>query len=108
MEFQGRTILIVEDDNNINNMLYELLTLNGYKTVQAYSGTEALLYISNNNIDLVILDLMIPGKDRKWSNKWDKKEQKYSNNSTNSNRWYKHKGWNTKSRSRRLYYKAFW
>jgi DNA-binding response OmpR family regulator len=65
MEFQGRTILIVEDDNNINNMLYELLTLNGYKTVQAYSGTEALLYISNNNIDLVILDLMIPGKDRK-------------------------------------------
>ena len=34
-------ILIVEDDNDISQMLKELLTGQGYQTVQAYSGTEA-------------------------------------------------------------------
>jgi len=56
------TILIVEDDNDINNVLHELLSLNGYRTIQAYSGTEALIYINKEKIDLILLDLMIPGK----------------------------------------------
>ncbi|MDE6887254.1 MAG: response regulator transcription factor [Eubacterium sp.] len=54
-------ILIVEDDNDINKMLSELLTLNGYRTTQAYSGTEALLYLKKQPYDAVILDLMLPG-----------------------------------------------
>lgn len=44
-------ILIIEDDNDINNMLNELLQQNGYKTAQAFSGTEALLYIVLKYID---------------------------------------------------------
>lgn len=56
-------ILIVEDDNDINNMLNELLTGYGFLTGRAYSGTEALLCISQESYDLVLLDLMLPGLD---------------------------------------------
>lgn len=54
-------ILIVEDDNQINNMLALLLTKNGYNVRQAYSGTEAKLYLEQTDFHLVLLDLMIPG-----------------------------------------------
>ena len=56
-------ILIVEDDNDINKMLAELLTLNGYRIRQAFSGTEALLYVQQEIPAAVILDLMLPGMD---------------------------------------------
>jgi DNA-binding response OmpR family regulator len=55
-------ILIVEDDMHINAMLNELLEQNGYATASAYSGTEALLLLSQEKFALVILDLMLPGK----------------------------------------------
>lgn len=56
-------ILIVEDDNDINKMLKDLLTLNGYHTIQAFSGTEALLHMQKQAPAAVILDLMLPGMD---------------------------------------------
>ena len=56
-------ILIVEDDNDINRMLKELLEGQGYETAQAFSGTEALLYLEKRVPDGVILDLMLPGMD---------------------------------------------
>lgn len=55
-----QTILIIEDDTNINNML-KIILQNHYKVKQAYSGTEALL-VHSEAIDLIILDLMLPGK----------------------------------------------
>lgn len=55
------TILIIEDDNDINNMLQKLLFCKNYQTVSAYSGTEGIL-LHNNTIDLILLDLMLPGK----------------------------------------------
>lgn len=54
-------ILIVEDDNDINNLLYEVLTKNGYHATQAYSGTEARLLFERGEYSLVLLDLMLPG-----------------------------------------------
>lgn len=54
-------ILIVEDDNDISHMLKELLEQNGYKTAQAFSGTEALLYIEKQCPRAILLDLMLPG-----------------------------------------------
>ncbi|MCR5768428.1 MAG: response regulator transcription factor [Lachnospiraceae bacterium] len=54
-------ILIVEDDDLINNMIKEALELAGYSCLQAFSGTEGLLHVKNGGIDLVILDLMLPG-----------------------------------------------
>lgn len=54
-------ILIVEDDNDINNMLKDLLTSEGYEVSCAFSGTEALLLLKNVIFDLILLDLMLPG-----------------------------------------------
>lgn len=55
-------ILIVEDDNDINNLLYEMVVDYGYEAKSAYSGTEALLYLEKDRFDLILLDLMLPGK----------------------------------------------
>ena len=55
------TILIIEDDTEINRMLSALLGKHGYATVSAYSGTEGVL-VHGGNIDLVLLDLMLPGR----------------------------------------------
>ncbi len=56
-----KTILIIEDDAEINNMLKILLEQNGYGTISAYSGTEGVL-VHNAEISLILLDLMLPGK----------------------------------------------
>lgn len=56
-----KTILIIEDDAEINDMLRILLRQNGYQTVSAYSGTEGILAHSNE-ISLILLDLMLPGR----------------------------------------------
>lgn len=55
-------ILIVEDDNDINNLLKDMLQDNQYDVSCAYSGTEALIYLNQEKIDIVLLDLMLPGK----------------------------------------------
>lgn len=56
-------ILIVEDDITIHNLIKELLSRENYLTVDAYSGTEALMLLEKHDIDLVLLDLMLPGID---------------------------------------------
>ncbi len=56
-----KNIFIVDDDVCIGDMLEELLTREGYGTARAYSGTEALMYLSSNRPDLILLDLMLPG-----------------------------------------------
>ena len=56
-----KTIAIIDDDIYIGNMLEEFLRGNGYDVLRAYSGTEALLLLSQNRPDLVLLDLMLPG-----------------------------------------------
>ncbi|EQB90396.1 DNA-binding response OmpR family regulator [Clostridium punense] len=54
-------ILIVEDDNNINKLVAILMKKSGYEVVQAFSGTEAMIYLKSNNFHLVLMDLMLPG-----------------------------------------------
>jgi len=56
-----KTILIVDDDVYIGDMLEELLTKENYDVGRAYSGTEALMYLSSRRPDLILLDLMLPG-----------------------------------------------
>ncbi len=57
-----KKILIVDDDVHIGNVLEETLSLEGYGVSRAYSGTEALLYLSGPaRPDLILLDLMLPG-----------------------------------------------
>lgn len=54
LEDEMNKILILEDDNDINKLISEIKS--------TYSATEALMYLKNENIDMVILDLMLPGK----------------------------------------------
>ena len=56
-----KTIAVIDDDIYIGNMLEELLRGNGYDVLRAYSGTEAVLLLSQSKPDLVLLDLMLPG-----------------------------------------------
>ena len=56
------TIMVVEDDTNINNLLKTALEKAGYQVLQAFSGTEAELILQmRESIALVLLDLMLPG-----------------------------------------------
>lgn len=55
-------ILIVEDDKAINQLMMRNLTLVGYTCVQVYSGDKVMEVLTKENFDLVILDVMLPGK----------------------------------------------
>lgn len=56
-------ILIIEDDKDINDLLATALSKAGYRTRQAWSGTEGelLLKLDREAYALVLLDLMLPG-----------------------------------------------
>lgn len=56
-----KTIMIIDDDIYIGQLLEEALSREGYRTLRAYSGTEALLLLSRERPDLILLDLMLPG-----------------------------------------------
>ncbi len=56
-----KTILIIDDDAPIGDMLTEVLEREGYGVWRAFSGTEAQLLLAAKTPDLVLLDLMLPG-----------------------------------------------
>lgn len=56
-----KKILIIDDDLYIGNLLEEILKKERYQVFRAYSGTEAILFVSNQKPDLILLDLMLPG-----------------------------------------------
>lgn len=60
---ETKRILIVEDDSEINKLLSIIISEMGHDFVAAYSGTEGLLQLENNDFNLVLLDLMLPGMD---------------------------------------------
>lgn len=58
-----RTILIVEDDQNINNILMLTFQKEGYKVLSALDGNRGLELALNENPDIILLDVMLPGLD---------------------------------------------
>lgn len=54
------TILIVEDDKQTNEAVCEYLKSTGHKIMPAYDGAEALQLFKQGNIDLIVLDIMLP------------------------------------------------
>ncbi len=68
-------ILIVDDDQNICELLRLYLEKEGFKTILAFDGQQAIDYAKNYEPDLVLLDIMLPKSDgwqvcreiRKWS-----------------------------------------
>jgi diguanylate cyclase (GGDEF)-like protein len=57
------TILVVEDEAGIARMIQVLLEARGFATVVSHSGDEALKRVVEQPVDLVLLDVMMPGMD---------------------------------------------
>lgn len=55
-------ILIVEDNNEIQEILRTLLS-EEHEVIQAFSGTEGMIRFEQGAIDLILLDIMLPGKN---------------------------------------------
>jgi DNA-binding response OmpR family regulator len=58
-----KTILIVEDEFRIRDLITDYLKKDGYKVLQASNGIEALEIFDENQVDLILLDVMMPGLD---------------------------------------------
>ena len=56
-------ILVVDDEKLIRDVIREYLLIDGYKVYEAENGLEAIKIIESKNIELVILDIMMPKMD---------------------------------------------
>ncbi|SRR5579875_1417929 len=59
----GRTILIVDDEAGVLEVLEFILTDLGYSVVTALNGRDALMRVQENKPELIVLDLMMPVMD---------------------------------------------
>lgn len=57
------TILIVDDDPHIRELLRFYLQKDGYKTIEAADGQDALQQLEENSIHLAVVDIMMPNVD---------------------------------------------
>ena len=56
-------ILVAEDDKNTRRLMEAVLKEHGYHPILACDGLEALKLLDTHHVDLVILDIMMPGRD---------------------------------------------
>ncbi len=59
----SETILTIEDDADIRELIRYNLTREGYKIVECATSEEAVAYLKRSLPDLILLDLMLPGMD---------------------------------------------
>lgn len=60
MSTKGKTILIVDDEEDLNNLFKTFLEINGYKVDTFTDPVDALYYFRKNLYDLALLDLKMP------------------------------------------------
>ncbi|HBW14182.1 MULTISPECIES: response regulator transcription factor [Proteiniclasticum] len=60
---EKQTILIVDDEKEIRDLIEIYLSNEGYETIKASNGVEALETVEKHHVDLIILDIMMPKKD---------------------------------------------
>ncbi|WP_136797551.1 response regulator [Desulfosediminicola ganghwensis] len=60
---KNKTILIIEDEKRLSDLLCDYLCQAGYTTDCLYEGQEAVARVRANQPALILLDLMLPGKD---------------------------------------------
>jgi two-component system OmpR family response regulator len=58
-----RRVLVVDDEDNVTHLVSSALRFDGFETVTADSGTAALAAVAENDPDLIVLDVMMPGMD---------------------------------------------
>ena len=62
-ETETAHILIVDDDEHTLEILGRWLAREGYETIRARNGTESLEELAKNHVDVIVLDVMMPGMD---------------------------------------------
>jgi DNA-binding response OmpR family regulator len=60
---EASTILLVDDEESVQKLLTYPLERDGFRVVHAWDGEEALARFAEENVDLVVLDLMLPRLD---------------------------------------------
>jgi DNA-binding response OmpR family regulator len=63
MDYQKKTILIVEDEEAILSLLSDKLTQNGFEIIQATNGLEGLNFALQKHPDLILVDILMPKID---------------------------------------------
>jgi DNA-binding response OmpR family regulator len=56
-------IMVVEDDKNTRRLMETVLIQNGYNAIPACDSEEALSLMDKKQVDLIVLDVMMPGMD---------------------------------------------
>jgi DNA-binding response OmpR family regulator len=56
-----KKIMVVDNEPDIVDLTRTVLEIGGYNVITAYSGEECLRLLENNKVDLVLLDIMMPG-----------------------------------------------
>jgi two-component system OmpR family response regulator len=56
-------VLVVDDEDAINELICDALSLAGYRTLSAFHGMDALRQLRENSVDLVVLDVNMPNID---------------------------------------------
>lgn len=59
----SRKVLIVEDDKDLSKLVKYNLEKAGFECVQVFQGDQVLSSLSHSRVDLIILDIMLPGMD---------------------------------------------
>src|SRR3954451_24814013 len=59
----NRTVLVVDDEPMLRNLLSRLLRMEGYEVLEAEDGQVALELVGTEKPDLVLLDVMLPARD---------------------------------------------
>ena len=59
----SKTILVVDDNDQMRAMLTEIIAGEGYTVLQAEQGQQALNTLENHDVDLMVLDILMPEKD---------------------------------------------
>ena len=60
---KDKTILVVDDESDIRDIVSGLLTNHGYQVVPAKDGSEAVRLLRKSDFDLMVLDIMMPRMD---------------------------------------------
>jgi DNA-binding response OmpR family regulator len=58
-----RTVLVVDDERDTNDILANLVQARGFEPIQVFSGSQALAEVAERKPDLILLDLMLPDID---------------------------------------------
>lgn len=63
MPSQGETLLVIDDDPAVHDLLHRHLSRAGYRVITAKNGAEGLALARNERPDFITLDIMMPGID---------------------------------------------